>query len=114
MVVVIYLTVLFFAVLGLCDFIHSVKLWFIGDAGNRIKLFCVISDDEQERGLRYAIEQLRWHGTKYTGNIIAVTLTHDEALLERCHRLGDPFGVQFVCADKSVAQIICGDFDANK
>lgn len=112
--IIIYLIVLFFAVLGLCDLIHTLKLWLIGGKRGKIALCCLISDAESERSLRFAIEQLKWHGERYIGEVVAVTLTKNEELLERCHQLGDPLGVRFMSPEEPADKIICGEIDADE
>ena len=63
---------LIFALFGLSEFLHLLKLKFI--SGNKAATYSLLllSDNMPDRQIAYAGEQRLWHGNAYADHIIAV------------------------------------------
>lgn len=76
-----------FAVLGICDFIHTVRSFFLFPE-IKTESFCVLflKDGYAQNQLRYFAAKLRWYGNEYCNKIIAVTDDLRDTEIAMCER----------------------------
>lgn len=97
MSLVIYLLLLFLAVLGLSDIIHSIVLRFYYSKKNKGKVMCCILKGEiADIQLRYVIEQYNWMGEKYADKIIAVDCVNDLTVANRCRDIANAYDIPYI------------------
>lgn len=88
MIEAIFLTVaVIFTVLGICDFIHTVRSFFLFPK-IKTESFCVLflKDGYAQNQLRYFAAKLRWYGNGYCDRIIAVTDELCDTEIALCER----------------------------
>ncbi len=97
MSVVIFLLILFFSIVGLCDIFQSVRLALLKtkNRNNRI-VFCILKDDFAELDLRYVIEQYKWSGKQFAHKIVAINHLEDKEVLECCRELADSYNISII------------------
>lgn len=97
MSVILYLTVLFLSVLGLCDLIHNIHLSFLRVKNRKNKIVCCVLNDElADLQLVYVAEQLNWFGKKYADSVIAIDCLQDDDLSERCLQIANTNNIKII------------------
>ncbi|MCQ2441241.1 MAG: hypothetical protein MJ076_05045 [Clostridia bacterium] len=96
--VLIIITILF-AVSGLCEFIHSLRLFFILPEKDR-KSLCIIKLEPQKavQQVKFVLEQSNWLGSLYAERIVAVCDGIDGAELEICRKMVEESEIM-LCTD---------------
>lgn len=81
---IIFLFVFFLSVIGLSELIHATWVGFIKPKAKPRKiLLCVLFGDFADLQLRYAYEEMLWHGKTYADELVAINLISDDAVAQR-------------------------------
>ena len=87
---ILYILLVFFAVIGICDIIHCIHIRIIKPVKPLKKvLICKLDTSDFETQLNYLLEQYKWHGTKYVDKFIC--LCDEEILKDADIDLNDEF-----------------------
>lgn len=91
---------LIFALFGLSEFLHLLKLKFI--SGNKAATYSLLllSDNMPDRQIAYAGEQRLWHGNAYADHIIAVNAGISDKDNKLCRDTANKYGIDYCTADK--------------
>lgn len=77
-----------FAVSGLCDLIHTIRLAFImPKKGRRGIVLLWLKSGIAEQQIKFAMAQITWYGNTYADHIIAVTSELSDEELAECRSL---------------------------
>lgn len=79
-----------FAVSGICEMLHDIRLAFISLGRNKGTYSLVwLKPGRAVKQLRFVSEQMRWHGERYAGYIIALTCEIDADELSDCAKAAE-------------------------
>ena len=104
-----------FACLGICDFLHTVKL-FLLFPGIKTSSYCVVflKGDYAIDQLRYLADKHRWYGDEYCGRIIAVADDLSDTQIAACERFCYGLNI-YLCRFENIGPVInsfeVGEFD---
>ena len=102
MAFVIYILILGLAILGLCDVIHTLRLFLF--AGRKKQgtnvLFCFLCDSKAELQLKFVAEQYRWHGRGLADKVIAINCLSDADSLNACLKTANDNDIEIIEYDK--------------
>lgn len=97
MVIIIYLLLLFFSVVGLCDIIHCIRLSLLDIKNEKHKIVCCkLEGKHADLQLRFVIEQYNWLGRKYADKVVAINFLNDKDLIERCKYIAYKHNISFI------------------
>ena len=109
MTIIIYLFLIFLAVIGLCDLIHTIRILFLRPHKNNGKvLLCFLNNNFAELQLAFIIEQYKWHGNKYCDKIVAVDCQHNDDVSNRCYALSQRHEIEFLKRE-DLCNYICSE-----
>ncbi len=99
---------LIFLVLGICDIIHAIRLFFIVPKRRYYNYSLLyLKKGKSLRQLKFAIEQRKWFGDTYAEFIIAVYDDLDQNELNLCSNLAQRYDV-VICPIQITEDVIKG------
>ena len=85
-----------FAISGLCELIHSIRLLFLSSLKKKaVYSVVVLKPKEALNQVNFAAEQLNWLGDDYAQKVIAVTDSVTEAELDECRLAAEGKNILF-------------------
>ncbi len=85
-----------FAISGLCELIHSIRLLFLSPLKKKtVYSVVVLKPQEALSQVSFASEQLNWLGNDYAEKAIAITDAVSDTELEACHRAAEGKNIIF-------------------
>ena len=98
--------IILFAVSGLCEFIHSVRLFFILPEKERSSL-CVIrlQQGKAVQQLRFVLHQSHWLGSLYADKVVAISDGIESEELDVCKNLIESSDI-VLCSSETFEYIV--------
>ncbi|MBR4073569.1 MAG: hypothetical protein IKK24_06470 [Clostridia bacterium] len=96
-----------FAIIGLCEFIHTVKLMFLASR-KKCKTVSVVwlKSNSAVEQISFVSEQLCWLGGDFAEYVIAVTDEIDKDELDNCRSFAEGRSIIF-CAESALTGLLC-------
>lgn len=93
---VVFLILIVFAVFGLSEFLHTVKLFIIFPKRRLYSHLVVnLQNSTAEKQIQYVCEQYVWHGASFADFIVPCAQNLDDNTRERCRQIAKKYGLKF-------------------
>ena len=101
MKILLFFIVLALFILGLCEFLHFLKLLIIFPKRKmHSTLVVMLKEETAEKQIIFSGEQLKWLGNKYADRVIIVAENLSSSTLAECKFLSEKYNFKFVVKGK--------------
>ena len=90
-----FIVLIIFAVFGLSEFLHILKMKYHKDISfKKLNIIVVLCNDDAEKQLIYIGEQYRWYGLKIFSRLVFDTRKLDKEKYEKCKKIAVDYGFE--------------------
>ncbi len=93
---IIFIIIFVFAIFGLSEFLHILKLYFIFPKRKMYSHLVInLQNNTAEKQLLYAYEQYTWHGEGYADFLVFNCDNLSDEVYERCRVIANKYGLKY-------------------
>ena len=93
---IIFIIILFFAILGFSEFLHILKLFIIFPKRKMCSHIVInLQNDYAEKQLLYAVEQYTWLGSGYADFLVLDCSNLDDEVYKRCKIIAQKYDINY-------------------
>ncbi len=96
-----FFAVFVFALLGLSEFLHILKIKFIlSKSKPNVRVFVNLKEETALKQLAFVVEQHLWLGSHYANEVIAVASNLSDETFSECERIAKLHNIKIYCERK--------------